>query len=137
MTKYPAPTPTKASEEYWERTIDEELAIQRCTVCGEYIFYPRNRCPECLSDELEYRTVEGRGTVVSYTTVHRAPSAHLRELAPYVHGIVELTEGPRMLTTLEVDSEADLAVGMPMEVTFAETVGKYKLPCFEPTGEEQ
>jgi uncharacterized OB-fold protein len=61
--------------------------------------------------------MSGRGTVYTYTVVHRAmdPRAFA---APYVLAVVELDEGPRMLTNLVDVDPATVRVGMPVVVRF-------------------
>ena len=126
------PEPTSATREYWDATAEERLVVPYCTDCGDYFFYPRGRCPVCTSPAIEHREATGRATLVTYTTIHRPPVAALREQAPYVNAIVELEEGVRMMANIEAESEADLEVGMPLEVTWAETDGEIKLPNFRP-----
>ena len=83
---------------FWEAAGQEQLVIQRCGACHQHQFYPRPFCLACDSDEMGWVVASGFGTVYSQTTVHLKPA---RELAsPYVVAIVELEEGPRLLTNL-------------------------------------
>lgn len=132
MTTLKSPEPTKATEEYWNYTTEEQLAIPFCNDCDEYFFFPRSRCPICMSEDIDFRTVSGDATLVSYTTIHRAPTRNYQEMAPYVNALVDLAEGVRLMTIIDVDSEAELNIGMDLEVTFAETESEYKLPFFQP-----
>ncbi len=135
MTNEPkprAPEPSKATREYWEATKHEQLVLPYCLDCEEYFFYPRGRCPECMTKEVEYREATGRGELVSYTTVLRPPAPDLQERAPYINALVRLDEGVQLMANIEAESEDTLEVGMPLEVTFVETKGEYKLPYFKP-----
>jgi uncharacterized OB-fold protein len=85
-----------------------------------------------MSRDIEFREASGTGTVTSYTTVYRPPVEHLQKQAPYVNALVELEEGVTMMTNLMVESEDDVQIGMDVSVTFVETGGEYKLPCFTP-----
>ena len=131
-TKPDAPEPTNATREYWEATSEDRLLIPYCTDCEEYFFYPRGRCPECMSKNVDYQEASGQGELVSYTTVHRPPTPDLQERAPYINALVRLEEGIQMMTGIKAESEDDLGVGMPVEVTFVETTGVFNLPYFEP-----
>lgn len=132
MTTLKSPEPTNATEEYWEQTKSEQLAIPYCNECQEFFFFPRSRCPTCMAADIEYRPVSGRATLATYTTVYRAPTRNYQDMAPYVNALVDLEEGVRLMTILDVESEDELSIGMDLEVTFAETEGEYKLPFFEP-----
>jgi len=125
-----SPDPSKATEEYWEHTKDSQLAMPYCKDCEEFFFYPRERCPACTSTDVEYRQVSGRGKLVTYTTIHRAPTKNYQEMVPYVNVLVDLNEGVRMMGNIDVESEDELTIGMPVEVTFVETETDYKLPFF-------
>lgn len=126
------PDPSKATQEYWNGTKDNQLRIPYCTDCEEYFFYPRHHCPTCMSESITHREASGRGELVTYSTVIRPPSETYQELAPYINGIVELEEGVRLFTNILAEDESELANGLPVSVTFVETDTEYKLPYFEP-----
>jgi uncharacterized OB-fold protein len=132
MTTLKSPNPTNATEEFWERTKADELVLPYCNVCEDFFFYPRDRCPICMATDLEYREASGRGTLATYTVIHRAPTKNYQEMAPYVNALVDLEEGVRLMTNLDVADESDVEIGMPLEVTFVETESEYKLPYFQP-----
>lgn len=136
MMIHKSPEPSNATEEFWERTIDEELAIPYCNSCDDYFFYPRERCPDCMSSDVEYRNASGRGTLVTYTTIHRAPTKHYQEMAPYVNGLIDLDEGVRLMANLDVADESEAEIGMSVDVTFVETESDYKLPYFQPVNHD-
>jgi uncharacterized OB-fold protein len=129
----PLPVPTPESQPFWAAARRHELTLQRCRACARFFFYPRAACPHCLSGDLEWRRVSGRGTLHTFTVVYRG----LRNFPlgePYVLAIVELDEGPRMMTNL-VDVEADpakLRIGIPVEVVFADVTSEVSLPRFRP-----
>ena len=129
----PIPVPTPETRPFWDAARRHELHLQRCRACGEYVFYPRAACPHCLAGDLEWHRVSGRGTLHTFTVVHRG----LRDFpigTPYVIAIVELAEGPRLMTNL-VGVEPDpsrLRIGMPVEVVFGDVSAKVALPRFRP-----
>lgn len=85
-------------EPWWEAARRQRLLLQSCTACGHRQHYPRALCTRCGSTELSWVEACGRGTVDSYTVVHRSPFPD-RE-APYVVARVRLAEGPVLLTNL-------------------------------------
>ena len=78
---------------------------------------------------MEWTKVSGRGTIYSYTVVHRAATPAFK--APYTVAIVELAEGPRILTDLIEVNPQDVNIGMEVQVAF-EDVGEVALYHFRP-----
>jgi hypothetical protein len=135
MSEYtgPLPTPTPETRPFWEGTRRHELWLPRCRPCGAFFFYPRTACPRCLGADLEWRQASGQGTLHTFTVVHRG----LRNFpldAPYVIAIVELREGPRLMTNLVgvVPDPATVRIGMPVEVVFEDVTAEVTLPRFRP-----
>jgi uncharacterized OB-fold protein len=132
MSEYykPLPKPSPTSRPFWDAAKRHELQIQKCTACHEYIYYPRNRCPKCFSDQLSWERVSGRGKVYSYTVVRRASSRAFAD-APYVLAIVELAEGPRMTSNIAAPPE-QVRVEMPVQVFFDDVTPEVTLVKFKP-----
>ena len=138
MTQLPAPSPAVNPEtrEFWEATAQGRLLLKRCLDCGSVIWYPRALCPECGSLRTEWFEAAGRGRVYSYTVNHRGQGAYAGA-APYVLAYVELDEGPRVMTNLVEAGEDELAVGLPVEVTFHDTGEGSALPRFRPANRKE
>ncbi|TMA93377.1 MAG: Zn-ribbon domain-containing OB-fold protein, partial [Deltaproteobacteria bacterium] len=96
--KKPLPRVDEESRGYWEALARHELYFQRCRDCGTARFYPRALCPACLSSATEWVRASGRGTVYTFTVTHQNQTPGFREELPYVLAMVELAEGPRLLT---------------------------------------
>ena len=131
----PIPLPTPESRPFWEAARRHELMLPLCRACGKYHYYPRATCPHCLSGDLEWRRVSGRGCVHTFTVVHRGPKGFPLP-TPFVMAVVELEEGPRMMTNV-VGVAADpvsIPFGMPVEVTFTDVTPEVALPHFRPAG---
>ncbi len=133
MPDKPAPEPTPDTQRFWDGAKAGELWIQRCTACGDPYFYPRAYCPRCASRDVEWFRASGRATLYSYVINHR-PAPGWDE--PYVIAVVELEEGPRMMTNVVgVPAEPEsLPLDMLLQVTF-EPRGDYAVPLFEPARE--
>jgi hypothetical protein len=115
-----------------------ELTLPYCPSCRAFHYYPRAVCPQCLSGALEWRRVSGRGRLHTFTIVHRGPKEFPLG-TPYVLAIVELDEGPRLMTNL-VDVAPDptaVRIGMPVEVVFMDVGPEAALPHFRPAGTSQ
>jgi len=128
----PAPAVNPETREFWAATAEGRLLLKRCLDCGSVIWYPRTICPECSSMDTEWVAASGRGRVYSYTVNHRGEGAY-QDSAPFVLAYVELDEGPRIMTNIVGADDADLAVGLPVEVVFHDTGEGSALPRFRPT----
>ena len=112
--------------EYQAKLQTGEFAIQKCGDCGSHIFYPRIICPECGSLELGWVTASGEGAVFSTSVVRRRPDRG----GDYNVCIVELAEGPRMLSRVEQLAPEDVTIGLAVT---ARIVGKDdKFIVFDP-----
>ena len=130
----PVPRPSPETRPYWDACKRHELHLPFCTRCNEFFFYPRAFCPRCFSWEIEWRRASGRGTVYTFSIQYRPQAPGFQP--PYITAIVQLEEGPRMLTNL-VDVEPDpekVRCDMPVEVTFLELSDQISLPVFRPAG---
>jgi uncharacterized OB-fold protein len=126
----PRPTPETAA--WWEGCRKGELLIQSCTQCGNQQFYPRITCTVCMSDNLEWARSSGRGRVLTYTICRRPVSEAYADDVPYVIALVQLEEGPRMMSNIvECDPES-ITSGMDLEVVFESWTEEITIPQFRP-----
>jgi uncharacterized OB-fold protein len=135
MPKRPIPAPTPETAEFWEGARRGELRIQRCRACGKAYFFPRPFCPHCSSKDVEWFTASGKGTLYSYVISHR-PAPGFQDWTPYVIAVVQLDEGPRMMTNIVgVEPKPEnLPIDMPVEVTWERQDERITLPLFRPAG---
>lgn len=126
------PRPTPETQPFWDGCAQGELRLQHCPTCAAYYFPPRPFCPRCWSQEVEWRPVSGRGVLHTYLINHR-PAPGFEEDAPYAIAVVELEEGPRMMSNIVgiENTPENLVLDMPLEVTF-EPRGSVMLPLFRP-----
>lgn len=127
------PQPTPETQEFWDGTKAGELRLQRCNECSNVYFPPRPFCPKCASRSVAWFKATGHGRLFSYVINHR-PAPGFKDEAPYAIAVVELDEGPRMMTNLvgvESTPEA-LPIDMPLEVTFDRVSDEISLPKFRP-----
>jgi uncharacterized OB-fold protein len=129
------PAPTPETEHFWAGTLAGELRIQQCNSCGKHYFYPRPFCRYCQSADVVWRAVPGTGRLVSYVINYRpVPPADPGE--PQVIALVELDEGPRLMTNIVgVSPEPEnLPLDSRVRVDF-EPRGDQALPVFCLDGE--
>jgi uncharacterized protein len=130
------PEPTPETQPFWDGCARGELMLQRCRACGKPYFYPRPICPSCGSTDVEWFTASGQATLYSYVINHR-PARGFEADGPYAIAVVELAEGPRMMTNIVgiPNTPEDLVLDMALQVTF-EQRGEISLPLFTPAGEK-
>jgi uncharacterized OB-fold protein len=127
----PKPAPTPETRHFWDGTKRGELLLQRCRACTRAYFPPRPFCPRCASANTEVFRASGRATLYSYVIHHRPMPGFT---PPYAIAVVELAEGPRMMTNLvEVEQTPEaLPLDMSLEVTFQKLDDDITLPLFRP-----
>lgn len=119
------------SKPYWEGARAGRLLLQHCKDCGHVQFPPRHICVTCWSDHLDWTESSGRGTIESFTIVHRAPLPEFRSQVPYVVATVLLEEGPRMVTNVVGPGALDVAIDNSVSVVFEPDHAGRVLPQFQ------
>jgi uncharacterized OB-fold protein len=134
MTTKPVPVPTPNTEPYFDYAARGELRVPRCLSCGLAFFYPRTACPSCASEDLEWMRCSGRAKLHTYL-INTRPAPGFEEDAPHAIAVVELEEGPRMMSNIvECPQTAEaLVLDMDLEVVF-DKHGDVAVPKFKPSG---
>lgn len=116
MNDFPAPARTSLSEPYWQGLEEGRLRFQRCARCAHAWLPPRAECPECLQADWRWETASGRGRLISWAVYHIAYHAYFKDKLPYNVALVELEEGPRLISnvvgtnTLRIDQLLELSI---------------------------
>jgi hypothetical protein len=133
MTERPLPAITPETRHFWEGTRTGELRLQKCAACKHVYFPPRPFCPQCASSDVSVFRASGHATLYSYVIHHRPVPGFV---PPYSIAVVELEEGPRMMTNIvEVPQTPEaLRLDMPLEVVFQRINDEISLPLFRPAG---
>lgn len=108
--------PSGPEKQYLDTLAAGRFEIQRCGSCARHVFYPRVLCPHCGSDRLEWVAPSGRGTVYSTTIVRRKPA----DGGDYNVCLVDLAEGPRMLSRVAGIAPDQVKIGMTVKARIAE-----------------
>ena len=128
----PKPRPAPESLPYWQAAKEHRLALPKCEDCSQFWFPPSRTCPHCLSTNVSFQNVSGRGKVFSFVTFHRVYRPAFAEDVPYVVALVELEEGPRVLTNILGVTHEDVRCEMPVEVVFDDYDEDVSIPKFRP-----
>lgn len=129
----PIPPTSERTQPHWDAARDGKFVHERCDDCGHRPFPPRAHCSKCGSRALAWEAVSGRGRVHTFTVAHRAPHPKLAGQLPLVVAVVELEEGPRLVTNLVDCDPEKIEVGAAVEVRFeANDDSDVSLPVFTP-----
>ena len=133
MTSYVRPLPRLegATAEWYGFLKNHELRFQRCTNCGRWRHVPREYCASCGSDAFEWAKSSGKGTVFTWTTTYRPLHPGFVDDVPYSGVVVELEEGPRVMTWITDVSPDDITMGLPVEVWFDDVTEEVTLAKFK------
>jgi uncharacterized protein len=118
MARADSPILDSTSAPYWEAARQGRLLIAQCAACNKVHHYPRSFCPYCWDDDVRPIPAQGTGTLYTYSTVYVNDLPPFKDRVPYVAAIVELDEGPRLMTTIEGVEPQALRVGIPVTVIF-------------------
>ena len=130
--RFDLPTPDEFTQPWWDAVAEGRLVIARCGACGEAHYYPRPFCPRCGSEDVSWEDASGSATLYTWSVVHQNDLPPFNEKVPYVAAVVDLAEGPRMMTNV-VGCDADqLRVGMALRVDFEDIGEGFHIPVFRP-----
>lgn len=125
----PGPTATALTQPFWDAAEAGRLVLQHCGECGRAVFYPRALCPHCWAEALTWQGASGHGRLKSFSEIWKPGHPGWIPATPYLVGLVELAEGPTMLSYIHGNAGA-AAVGD--QLRFAPTqIGGRVLPCFK------
>ncbi len=131
----PLPSPiTPEAKPFWDGLREGKLLLPKCGACGHVFFYPRAVCPRCHARDIGWIQSSGRGTLHAFEIAYQVFNKAWKIKPPYVLAMVELAEGPRMMTNL-VNVAPDpkvITCDMPVRVVFSKLSDEITLPLFEP-----
>jgi uncharacterized OB-fold protein len=125
-----ASTVLRPQQEYFEHLAAGRFMIQRSRSSGAHVFYPRVAAPRTGAQDLEWVPASGRGTVYATTVMRVRPPA-----SPYNVCLVELAEGPRMMSRVEGIAPEAVQVGMAVQARIARDEEGQPLVVFDVQGE--
>lgn len=110
----PLPVPTALSKPYWQALSEGRLVFQRCS-CGHAWLPARRHCPACLGSDLQWEQASGKGRLLSWVVYHTSYHEAFASRLPYNVAIVELDEGPRLITNM-IDACDQLRGDAPVQL---------------------
>jgi uncharacterized protein len=128
------PETTELTSPYWTAAAEGRVLLQRCRSCGLVWHPPAPVCPGCRADAPQWVASRGLGTLYSYTRVEHAVHAAVVDAVPYLVALVDLDEGPRIITTLVgVEDIAGLDAGTRVTIEAGPAAAGLQLPVARPS----
>ena len=109
--RFDLPTPDDSTQPWWDATAEGRLLVVHCADCDEVHYYPRPFCPRCGGDSVSWEEASGDATLYTWSVVHQNDLPPFGQKVPYVAAVVDLAEGPRMMTNVVGCDFEDLHVG--------------------------
>src|SRR5262249_49528258 len=130
MARFDLPTIDIETRPFWDGLKEEKFLLRHCNACGRDHYYPRPFCPTCWSDDLSWREASGRGRLSTYSIGHVDDCPPFNERLPDGAAVVELDEGPRVMTNIEGVPFDELRADMPVTVAFKAISDDVTIPVF-------
>lgn len=125
----PVLAPSRHTQPFWDACQREILQASCCQDCGHAFLPAGPVCPRCWSGALGTLALYGFGRVFSFTIYRQA--YHPGLTIPLVVALIELNEGPRLISNVIGCAPETVRIGMAVQVCF-ERQGDYTLPRFAP-----
>lgn len=128
----PLPIPTAWSRPFWDAAKEHRLVLRKCSACGNIDHPPYLYCTACQADEHEWIEASGKGTLYAYAVNYFGVPFPFWDDMPYVLAMVDLQEGPRMISNIVQCDIEKLENGMELEVVFEDVTDEISLPKWKP-----
>ncbi len=93
-----------------------KIMAVKCRKCGRKYFPPRPECPECLTEEMEWIELKGKGELITFTELHFAPEGFTEDL-PYFLAVAELEDNVKVFARLSKQIKPEeVKIGMPVQL---------------------
>lgn len=122
------PEPTELTKPFWDGLSEGKLRLQHCDECDKYQYPAETFCFHCGSLNVEWKDASGKGEVHTFITVHQRYHPAFADLIPYNVSVIELAEGPRLVSNVESIAPEDVRIGMPVRIApRKESNGQYAI----------
>jgi uncharacterized OB-fold protein len=118
MTELPIPEPTPVSQPFWDGLAQHRILVQFSPSLNRYVFYPRLLAPGTLADDLEWREIDGAGTLYTFTVARRPTGPPWADAVPQLLAVVQWDAGPRISTELVETDPDGIRIGMRVQPVF-------------------
>lgn len=129
----PLPPIDEHSRPYWGAAKAGRLELPQCDHCGTFHTYFEPWCSHCGGEGVHWARLSGKGEIWANCRFHRAYFSGFD--LPYNVAIVELEEGPRLVTNivgLAHGTLDEMPIGMKVEAVFDPVTDEVTLVKFKP-----
>ncbi len=131
-TSFPAPERDALNSPYWDSLSQGALSFQHCNACGHGWLPARTECPHCLEADWAWRAAAGGAKLISWVVYHIAYHPAFQHRLPYAVAIVELDEGPRLISNVMGIGDAEaLTIDQRLQLVIEDESGT-AVPRFTP-----
>jgi uncharacterized OB-fold protein len=130
----PLPQRDALSEPYWAALDEGRHVFQRCAACGHAWLPPRAECPNCLRAEWSWEEASGAARLISWVVYHTAFHPAFKDRLPYNVAVVELREGPRLISNICGIDDPETLVADQLLVLRIEHESGVAVPRYAPAG---
>jgi len=102
-------------KKFFEELEKGKIMGTKCKKCGKLYFPPQADCNKCLSSDMDWVEIKGTGKLITYTITHVAPKAYTN-IAPYVIGVAQLDEGPKVTAWVRDIKPEEIKVNMKVKL---------------------
>lgn len=133
LTELPRPADNPLQKPFWEAATEDRIAFMRCTRCQNAFLPAREECPKCLeADGLTWEIGSGEAKLVSWVVYHRPFNPAFADRVPYTVAVVELAEGPRLVSNIVGSRDPETLRIDEALVLRVEREGDLAIPRFAP-----
>ncbi|MDY7546878.1 OB-fold domain-containing protein [Glaciimonas sp. CA11.2] len=120
----PAPQRDALNAPYWDSLARGTLSFQRCGCCGKAWLPARSECPGCLATDWRWEPASGSARLISWVVYHVAYHPAFENRLPYNVAVVELDEGPRLISNVVgIEDAENLKIDQPLRLVIEEENG--------------
>ena len=131
-TTFPAPERDALNTPYWDSLTQGVLSYQHCNACGHAWLPARTECPHCLEADWRWKAAAGGAKLISWVVYHMSYHPAFKDRLPYAVAIVELDEGPRLISNvIGVDDAESLKIDQRLRLVIEDESGT-AVPRFTP-----
>ncbi len=132
-TTVPVPERDALNTPYWDDLAQGALSFQRCN-CGHAWLPARSECPSCLGEQWRWEKAAGGAKLISWVVYHVAFHPAFAQRLPYNVAVVELDEGPRLISSVVGVADAEtLKIDQRLQLVI-EHEGGTAIARFKPAG---
>jgi uncharacterized OB-fold protein len=135
----PLPAITAQSKPFWDAARDGYLLLPRCDHCGAFHTYFEPWCSHCGHEGVHWERLKGHGKIWGNCRFHRAYFPGFESELPYNVAIVELDEGPRLVTNIvgvPTGALDEFPIGMEVDAVFDPVTADVTLVKFKPSASQ-